>query len=282
MARVAELAVRARCRVVADNDWSGDPDGLVALAHHLLSPANRVVAVTSSFLNPRFPTSGSRAADGAAVAAELLDRLALPVRPSVHAGAEQPIAAGGGPSPAAEAIAAEARRADDLPLYVACGGPLTNVAAALRADPGIAGRMTVLWIGGALAEGRFEYNLDTDPDAAELVLGHPDVAVYQFPVETYRRCAYSVAELEGDLQACGDLGAWLWRRFTRPLPDWVELGEVWPLGDSPPVLVTALTDESSTYTASVTSGGAERRVYTDVDFRLLVADMLAKFRRHRP
>ena len=32
-----------RCRVVLDNDWSGDPDGLVALAHHLLSPANRVV-----------------------------------------------------------------------------------------------------------------------------------------------------------------------------------------------------------------------------------------------
>jgi hypothetical protein len=46
------------------------------------------------------------------------------------------------------------------------------------------------------------------------------------------------------------------------------------------VLVTALTDESSSYTASSTTGGVERRVYTDVDFRLLVGDMLAKFRRH--
>jgi purine nucleosidase len=46
------------------------------------------------------------------------------------------------------------------------------------------------------------------------------------------------------------------------------------------VLVTALTDESSSYTASSTTGGAERRVYTHVDFRLLVGDMLAKFRRH--
>ena len=44
------------------------------------------------------------------------------------------------------------------------------------------------------------------------MLGHPELAVYQFPVETYRRCAYSVAELEMDLQACGRLGAWLWRR----------------------------------------------------------------------
>jgi purine nucleosidase len=86
MTRIAGLAVRARCRVVLDNDWSGDPDGLVALAHHLLSPANRVVAVTSSFLNPRFPASESKAADGAAVAAELLDQLALPVQPVVYAG----------------------------------------------------------------------------------------------------------------------------------------------------------------------------------------------------
>jgi len=64
------------------------------------------------------------------------------------------------------------------------------------------------------------------------------------------------------------------------MPDWVEFGEVWPLGDSPPVLVTALTDQSSSFAASFTSGGAERRMYTDVDFRLLVGDMLAKFRRH--
>ena len=41
-----------------------------------------------------------------------------------------------------------------------------------------------------------------------------------------------------------------------------------------------IVDESSSHTASSTSGGAERRMYTDVDFRLLVGDMLAKFRRH--
>jgi hypothetical protein len=41
MAQRAELVVSARCRVIVDNDWSGDPDGVVALAYHLLSPANR-------------------------------------------------------------------------------------------------------------------------------------------------------------------------------------------------------------------------------------------------
>ena len=31
--------IRPRCRVICDNDYSGDPDGLVQLAHHLLSPS---------------------------------------------------------------------------------------------------------------------------------------------------------------------------------------------------------------------------------------------------
>jgi hypothetical protein len=35
------LRIARRCRVVVDNDWAGDPDGLVALAHHLLSPGHR-------------------------------------------------------------------------------------------------------------------------------------------------------------------------------------------------------------------------------------------------
>lgn len=64
-------------------------------------------------------------------------------------------------------------------------------------------------------------------------------------------------------------------------PEWIRIGGVWPLGDSPPVLVTALSDESSTFTVSdAEDGSAERRVYTHVDFRLLVGDMLARLRQH--
>jgi purine nucleosidase len=92
----------------------------------------------------------------------------------------------------------------------------------------------------------------------------------------------SVAELEHDLAGSGRVGRWLWERFLElPLPEWVRLGGVWPPGDSPPVLVTALTDESSTYTdAPAGRAAAARRVYTDVDVRLVFGDMLAKLRRH--
>ena len=75
------------------------------------------------------------------------------------------------------------------------------------------------------------------------------------------------------------VGAWLWEHYQTP-PDWVQLGGVWPLGDSPPVLVTALSTESSRWTTVPPSAGATAHVCTDVDFRLVVGDMLAKLRGH--
>jgi purine nucleosidase len=280
MTRPSSLRLAVQSRVILDNDWSGDPDGLVALAHHLLSPTNRVVAVTSSFLAPVFAAPPGAAA-GAALARELIDLVGGRETPPVHEGSETAFDPGGAPSAASDAIVAEAQREDvDLPLYVVCGGPLTNVAAALQQDAGIADRFVLVWIGGSLDPDAFEYNRDTDRAAADMVLGHPGLQVWQFPLETYRLCAYSVAELEHDLAGCGRLGQWLWTRFTSlPIPDFVELGGNWPLGDSPPVLITALSDESSSFT---TPGGAEgaRRVYTAVDFRFIVGDLLAKLRLH--
>lgn len=266
------LDVRPRCRVLVDHDWAGDPDGLVALAHHLLSPGNRVVGVTSSLINPMFPEAGDGAARGCVPASDLLALV----------GADTPVAAGaevpwtpGTTSAASRLIVAEAERDDPLPLFLVCGGPLTNVAAALDATPGIASRLTLVWIGGSLQEGRFEYNRDTDPDAAAHVLGVPGLMVEQFPVETYRQCAYGLSELEADLAAAGPVGAWLWQFFARPLPDFIQLGGVWPLGDSPPVLLTALDVESSEWVPRTDGPG---RVWTRVDTRLLFADMLARLR----
>jgi purine nucleosidase len=277
---MAGLAIGPHCRVIVDNDYQGDPDSLVALAHHLLSPANRVTAVTSSFLNPRFPVGSQPAQDGAALACELLEATALSSRPSVYAGSEHPFGDQSS-SAASAAIVAAARRDDDLPLFLACGGPLTNVASALRDAPDIASRFTLIWIGGSLDRSAFEYNRDTDPAAAAFVFGQPDLEIHQFPLETYRRCAYSVAELEHDLASTGLLGRWLWSHFTDP-PDWVRIGGVWPLGDSPTVLVTALSTESSTATLVSPEEGriAPRRLYTNLDFRLIVADMLARLRLH--
>ncbi len=274
-ASARRLQVGEHCRVIVDNDWAGDPDGLLALAHHLLSPTNRVTLVTSSFLNPMFGPSAGTAERGAMLARGLLELTGHGVE--VVAGPDAPFDAGGSEAAVADGIVAEAMREDPLPLFLVCGGPLTNVAHALRREPRIAERLTLVWVGGAIAPGEFEYNRDTDAAAADFVLGVPGLTVLQFPLETYRRCGYSVAELEADLAGSGLLGAWLWDRFLElPLPPEVRLPGVWALGDSLPVLITALNDTSSTYTAD----GPNRRVYTDVDLRLLVGDLLARLRLH--
>ena len=274
------LRIGTRCRVIIDNDWSGDPDGLVALAHHLLSQSNRVVAVTSSFLNPVFESPVSRAEDGAELARELIALVGLSEPPEVHAGQNTGFVADNPGSAAATAIIAEARNVDPLPLFVVCAGPLTNVAAAFAQAPDIVGHLTLVWVGGASMPNTDEYNRDTDRDAAEFVLGRSNLTLWQFPLETYRACAYSVAELEQDLRGSGHVGQWLWDRFTTlPLPGWISLPESWPLGDSPPILATALGDESSRFVLSPVERETSR-FYTEVDFRLIVGDMLAKLRQH--
>ena len=56
-----------RFRVISDNDYAGDPDGLFQLAHHLLSPSVEMRAVIGSHLavGDPFDPSGASAANGA-------------------------------------------------------------------------------------------------------------------------------------------------------------------------------------------------------------------------
>ena len=274
-------------RVIVDNDLGGDPDGLVALAHQLLTPKTKTVLITTTALDPR--SGKARAAAAREVAQELMRRLEIEPAPPVEVGAETPAT---GASPAAKAIVSEAMRDDPLPLFLTCGGPLTNVAAALLLAPKIAQRMTLVWIGGgAYPHGGWEYNLAMDVDAARHVIEHTDVPLWQVPQSTYRLMEYSIAEMTADLRPISPFTEWLYDRFTSP-PDFIKLGGTWPLGDSPLVLVTALSTESSSYVnraarrieADLHYGaeipGRSVRVFESVDARLVFADFLALLRLH--
>lgn len=276
------LPIAARCRVAVDNDWAGDPAGLIGLAHHLLSPGNRVTAVTSSFHSPVFAGEGPSAVAGAELARELIELLGVPAPGEVHAGSEGPFDGTPTPTPAAEVLIAEARRDDPLPLYLVCAGPLTNVAQALLEAPDIASRLTLLWVGGSVDPTSFEYARDTDARASEFVFRVPGLDIWQFPVETYRQCAYSFAELEEDVGGSGPVGRWLWQRFLAfEVPEFVQWNEGWALGACAPLLVTALRDDSSRFTtAPLGSAPGGRCTYTAVDARLVIGDLLAKLRRH--
>ena len=285
---------RASRRVIIDNDFAGDPDGFVAAAHQLLSPKTQTVLVTASALLPKLKVPGvnmaASADDGAVLAQEMLRRMALPESPPVVAGSNRLGTLE--PSAAAEAIVREAMRNHPLPLFFTCGGPLTNLAAALRMEPAIAQRLTVVWIGGGpYPDGGWEYNLASDLPAAREVIERSRVPLWQVPQDAYRQVQMSMAELQADLRPISPFTRWVYSRFTNP-PDFVDLGGTWPQGDNPLVLLTALSTESSrsremsarrlrddmTYGEVVPD--RRIRVFEQLDVRLIVADLLAQLKLH--
>jgi hypothetical protein len=266
------IVQRPLTRVIVDNDFAGDPDGLVALAHQLLAPATRTVLVTASALDPGLARMAGldperTARDGARRARALL-RLAGP-------GPRPPVVADG----AAQAIVDAALRDDPLPLVLACGGPLTNVAAALRLRPAIAERMRLVWIGGTAAgDHSAEYNLATDVAAARFVLEETRIPVLQIPAEEYRRFQVSVATLNTEVAPLSPLARWLVDQY-RHLPPFVRLGGTLTFGDSPLVTATAF-DPAATPFATRTVGDREIRMAHSLDPQLNFADFTALLRAH--
>jgi hypothetical protein len=300
--------------VISDNDYSGDPDGLVQLAHHLLSPSAEMPLVIGGQVARYDPaaslTSAEASRDKAWRVAQLTGRTDVPVL----AGSNDALAAPDAPqqTDAVNAIIAEAMRDDtELPLFVACGGSLTNIASAWLVEPRISGRLTLVWIGGAEHEGLgepppgalpIEYNTSIDLVAAQVVFNRSDLHIWQVPQDAYRQVLVSRAELDQRMSGCGALGAYLVdaiNRFAHHLETvGVATGETYILGDSPLVLLTALLAPffpAPSSTAWMTkerptildSGGygppnsrSQVRVFTRVDSRLVLEDLYAKLALH--
>jgi hypothetical protein len=295
-------------RVISDNDYSGDPDGLVQLAHHALSTSVDLRCVIGSHLRPGdgFDPSDTTADNAAAKALTVLE-LAGRTDVRVVAGSNVGLTDRHTPidSAAVREIIAEAHADSTLPLYVCGGAGLTEIASAWLTDPTISSTLTVVWIGGAEypdVEGPpgpnvAEYNTMIDPIAAQVVLTDSDLVVWQVPRSTYREALASFSEIQswratpvGDylvdtLESVADM-TWSFG---------LNIGETYVIGDSPLVLLTALQssfeawpsssksqllpapvlDDTGAYTGNVLSDRTIR-VWHDLDMRLLMADLHAK------
>src|SRR4051812_46916436 len=142
-----------RFRVVSDNDYSGDPDGLYQLVHLLLSPSVDVRAVIGSHLAPGdpFDPSTQQAVNARRRAEEVLRLLGQARRVPAYEGSNTALTDVHTPhrSPGAQAIVREAMRTDTtLPLFATFGAGLTELASAYLLEPRIAKRLTAVWIGG--------------------------------------------------------------------------------------------------------------------------------------
>jgi len=302
----------ARARVIVDNDFSGDPDDLYQLVHHLLSPSVDITLVVASHLRPDDPMdpSGRSAENAAAVARDVFARMGLTSAEIIVTGAAEALRdrSTPQPAPAVDAIIAEAMRDDvSTPLFYVAGGGLTDIASAYLVEPRIADRLTLVWIGGPEHEGLavpppnpmpIEYNLLIDPVAGQVVFNDSTIPLWQVPRDVYRQCLVSDAELRLRVAATGPLGRYLYDEvavITRMVA--IHLGgtsESYALGDSPLVLLTALQSvfepdpSSSRYaerpTPALGDDGAyveapdarPMRVYTWVDTRLMFEDFYLK------
>lgn len=301
-------------RVILDNDFAGDPDGMFQLAHHVLCRAVSIPLIIGSHLPGGF-SGGHAARDGADRAREMLSIMGLEKAYSIVAGAEAPIAARASwkPGEASAAIVREAMREDAKgPLIYAAGAGLTDLALAWLSEPKIGRRIKLVWIGGAPHDGlgnpgaaadKNEFNFSIDPVAAQVIFNESDIEIWQVPSDVYRQMVFSNAELE-ELAATGPLGAYLKARIDA-LPDMLAkipgapvlpASDVYVLGDSPLVTLTALLPPFQPETTSsrhvvmptprlLDNGAyAERpgarpmRVYTQIDAGMTFRDMMARFR----
>lgn len=305
-----------RHRVLYLNDLAGDIDGLFATVHMILSPSVDLRGIVGTCGD-----MGGSARQAKALADEILATMGLTGRIKTYEGADHMLRQPGTPlpSPGARAIVDEALRTDTtLPLIVAVGGGLTEVASALLMEPRIAGRFTLAWIGGGKPhpEGaRLEPNFSIDPLAAQHVFNETSVPIWQVPSDVYQTCVVSDAELNVFVRPCGAIGEWLYRQVVETAEKYKPYfnpGATWSLGDNPLVVLAALNDwvpsvggggkgpfayqrtGSSHFsevfaprldtqgTATPRDEGRKIRVYRDIDNRLMFGDFFAKLRENAP
>jgi len=303
-----DKVIEPRIRVIVDNDFGGDPDGLFALAHHLMSPSVDIRAIIGSIqYDGGFYGFPGNAAHSAKMARELVSQMGLDKEYLVLQGSNTrlPDTSTAAVSEGAKAIVKEAMMDDKRPLFIVCGAGLTNIASAWLLEPKIAERIILVWIGGTEYDGlatpppgsgmHWEYNTGIDTKAAQVIFNQSGIPMWQVPRNAYRQALVSYAELLHKVKPCGKVGSYLVGRlddlFTRANRG---LGEAYALGDSPLVLLTALQSSwevdpsSSKYVLrhaprvndkgifESNSGGRQIRVYDWLDTRLMFEDFYAK------
>jgi inosine-uridine nucleoside N-ribohydrolase len=311
MRKIAQVEANPRIRVITDNDYAGDPDGLVQLAHLVLSPSADVRAVISSHLRKDvpWPVPELPSAEGAKFASEVVRLCAAGYEIPVFAGAEEGMRSASEPtsSAAVDFIINEAMNGDQsLPLYVVCGGSLTSIASAYLKEPRIAERLTLVWIGGrgydSAPENEPEFNLSADISAAQVVFNQSNLRLWQVPESAYATTLVSQAEVIKRMAQRGELGAYIWTKYEE-VHEFVKtiglnLGESLVFGDSPLVLLTVLqnvlkneptssnsvvlpikvVNEEGFYVGENPTRTA--KVFTSIDTRLMVEDFFIKLELH--
>ena len=288
-------------RVILCMDTANEVDDALAIVHALLTPQFEMKGVVAA----HFRTKLSNPLDLSVAETErVFEKAGFLGKVPILRGAPGPMADDKTPivSEGARFIIAEALKDDKRPLFVCCGGPLTDVASAILLEPSITNRLTVTWSGGgAYAEGGKaygggggEYNWSSDPHSVNTVFSSL-APVWQFPSDVYSHVRVTSARLALNMRPCGEIGRYLFDTMmafneAKRNERWPR-GEDWTDGDAP--FIGALLDQNrrvnlydmrpapfvnpknGRYSEPPTPN-RPIRVYTKIDGETIIEDFFAK------
>lgn len=304
---------KKKTRVIVHTDCKNEADDQFALVHHLLTPKFIVRGIIAAHFEARSDMGEGRSMlMSYEEIQKILNLMGLEGKYGVYKGAEKALDYSQGEEPesyklkdlvdviapkvseGAEFIIKEALKDDERPLYIACLGSLTDIASAYLMEPGIADKMTVIWIGGnAYPVGGFEFNLLQDIPAANLVFAS-DIALWQIPSNAYKKIRVSLAELQCRVQPFGEIGKYLFEQmvdFNNQHGDnlvWPH-GESWELGDQATISVLLNFHEHDWEWSPAPLFSRDMyyihrednrpiRIYNNIDTRLTMEDFYCKLK----
>jgi len=296
MALLFDVPDYKKIRVIVDTDAACEADDPFAIVHALLSPKLIVKGITAEHFN----CEGSVKRSYEEIRT-ILD--AMQLNTAFYMGEEEALKEAGqeGRSEAVDFIIREALSEDEHPLYILCQGAITNVAAAFNKCPDIISKVTVIWIGthGEQTIAPFrEFNAGNDIIAANEVLDS-GTNLWLVPSNVYTTITIGIAEIQEGIMPCGAIGKHLFENMVNynnsECAGWTQ-GESWSLGDSPAIAI-AINPGCGHFkeieapiicedTSSRMNDGAKRRpmirLYTDVDSRYILGDLIAKLKLNYP
>lgn len=282
-----------RVRVIVSTDAANEVDDAYAIVHALLTPQFIMKGIIAAHFKDRVPQSMEKSYNEVV---RIVDKCGLTGQVPVLKGAVSPLVDENTPvlSSGTDLIIREALSDDPRPLYVICGGPLTDVASAYLVKPEIADRLIVVWSGGGpYPDDANEFNLRSDINSVNVVFSSP-IMVWQIPSNVYSLVRVGTAEIALKVRPCGNIGKYLFdtlMKFNndrRNVKGWPR-GEDWTWGDSPAIsLILNPKQDTDFYdmlpapriTSDLKYEKCERnrpiRVYNFVNGRIVLADFFAK------
>lgn len=132
-------------------------------------------------------------------------------------------------------------RANPGEVVLYCAGPLTNIALALRMDPGIAPLTKAIYIMGGSSSGGPELNWWWDPEAAAITLRAPWKKIVVSPFEAGAKVWSSEKLMQRIVEAGGPLADYINDYYVKfkPLPGTTQWSMMWD-----ELLVASLLDPS--------------------------------------